>query len=80
MIEKLNIRSLEDLLVSEEEAEEKDEGIAIKNMGLLMFGERSGKLIAGSKIELLQRGCDGRDSDLFESGSDYQFSRTGSLY
>lgn len=39
LIEELNIRSLEDLLVSEGVAEEKDEGIAIKNIGLLMFGE-----------------------------------------
>ena len=31
LIEELNARSLEDLLVSEEVAEEKDEGIAIKN-------------------------------------------------
>lgn len=46
LIEELNVRSLEDLLVSEEVAEEKDEGIAIKNIGLLMFGERPDKLIA----------------------------------
>lgn len=32
LIEELNVRSLEDLLVSEEVAEEKDEGIAIKNI------------------------------------------------
>ncbi len=37
LIEELNVRSLEDLLISEEVAEEKDEGIAIKNIGLLMF-------------------------------------------
>ena len=54
LIEELNVRSLEDLLVSEEVAEEKDEGIAIKNIGLLMFGERPDKLIAGSKIELVR--------------------------
>ena len=54
LIEELNIRSLEDLLISEEVAEEKDEGIAIKNIGLLMFGERPDKLIAGSKIELVR--------------------------
>ena len=53
LIEELNVRSLEDLLVSEEVAEE-DEGIAIKNIGLLMFGERPDKLIAGSKIELVR--------------------------
>ncbi len=45
---------LEDLLISEEVAEEKDEGIAIKNIGLLMFGERPDKLIAGTKIELVR--------------------------
>lgn len=54
LIEELNVRSLEDLLVSEEVAEEKDEGLAIKNIGLLMFGERPDKLIAGSKIELVR--------------------------
>ena len=54
LVEELNVRSLEDLLVSEEVAEEKDEGIAIKNIGLLMFGERPDKLIAGSKIELVR--------------------------
>ncbi|MDE7445252.1 MAG: putative DNA binding domain-containing protein [Lachnospiraceae bacterium] len=54
LIEELNARSLEDLLVSEEVAEEKDEGIAIKNIGLLMFGDRPDKLISGSKIELVK--------------------------
>ena len=54
LIEELNVRSLEDLLISEEVAEEKDEGIAIKNIGLLMFGERPDKLIAGTKIELVR--------------------------
>ena len=54
LIEELNIRSLEDLLVSEDVAEEKDEGIVIKNIGLLMFGERPDKLIAGAKIELIR--------------------------
>lgn len=39
------MRSLEDLLVSEEVAEEKDEGIVIKNIGLLTFGKRPDKLI-----------------------------------
>lgn len=37
LIEELNVCSLEDLLISEKVAEEKDEGIAIKNIGLLMF-------------------------------------------
>lgn len=54
LIEELNTRSLEDLLISEEVAEEKDEGIVIKNIGLLMFGERPDKLIPGSKIELVR--------------------------
>ena len=54
LIGELNTRSLEDLLVSEEVAEEKDEGIAIKNIGLLMFGERPDKLIPGSKIEVVR--------------------------
>ena len=54
LIEEINVRSLEDLLVSEEVTEEKGEGIAIKNIGLLMFGERPDKLIAGSKIELVR--------------------------
>lgn len=54
LIEELNVRTLEDLLISEEVAEEKDEGIAIKNIGLLMFGDRPDKLIAGTKIELVR--------------------------
>ena len=54
LIEELNVRSLEDLLVSEEVAEKNEEGIAIKNIGLLMFGERPDKLIAGTKIELVR--------------------------
>lgn len=54
LIEELNVRSLEDLLVSEEVAEEKDDGIAIKNIGVLMFGERPDKLIPGTKIELVR--------------------------
>lgn len=54
LIEELDVRSLEDLLVSEEVAEEKDDGIAIKNIALLMFGERPDKLISGTKIELVR--------------------------
>ena len=45
---------VEDLLISEEVAEEKDEGIAIKIIGLLMFGEKPDKLIPGTKIELVR--------------------------
>ena len=54
LIEELNVRSLEDLLVSEEFTEEKDDGITIKNIGVLMFGERPDKLIPGTKIELVR--------------------------
>ncbi len=54
LIEELNVRPLEDLLISEDVAEEKDEGIAIKNIGLLMFGESPDKLIPGTKIELIR--------------------------
>lgn len=54
LVKELNIRSLEDLLISEEVAEEKDDGIAIKNIGVLMFGERPDKIIPGAKIELIR--------------------------
>lgn len=67
LIEELNIRSLEDLLVSEEVAEERDEEIAIKNIGFLMFGERPDKLIAGAKIELVRfHDVDAEASDFTE--------------
>lgn len=57
---------LEDLLISEEVAEDKDEGIAIKNIGLLMFGERPDKLIAGTKIELVRFHKEAEASDFTE--------------
>ncbi len=54
LIKEINNRSLEDLIVSEDVAIETDEGIAIKNIGLLMFAERPDKYIPGAKIELIR--------------------------
>ena len=54
LIKEINNRSLEDLIVSEDVAIETDEGIAIKNIGLLMFAERPDKYIPGAKIELVR--------------------------
>lgn len=44
----------EAILVSVKVAEEKDEGIAIRNIGLLILVERLDKLIARTKIELVR--------------------------
>lgn len=54
LIKEINNRSLEDFIVSEDVAIETDEGIAIKNIGLLMFAERPDKYIPGAKIELVR--------------------------
>lgn len=54
LIKEINARSLEDLIISEDVALETDEGIAIKNIGLLMFSERPDKYIPGAKIELVR--------------------------
>jgi len=50
----LNVRSLEDLLISLEVANETDTDIAIRNIGILMFAERPDKYIPGTQIDLVR--------------------------
>lgn len=50
----LNSRTLEDLLVSLEVANETDTDLAIRNIGILMFAERPDKLIPGAQINLVK--------------------------
>ena len=53
LINEMNIRSLEDLLLSLEVANETDTGIELRNIAVLMFADRPDKLIPGSKINLI---------------------------
>lgn len=50
----LNNRTLEDLLISLEVANETDMELAIRNIGILMFVERPDKLIPGAQINLVR--------------------------
>ena len=50
----LNNRTLEDLLISLEVANETDMELAIRNIGILMFAERPDKLIPGAQINLVR--------------------------
>ena len=50
----LNNRTLEDLLVSLEVANETDTDLAIRNIGVLMFSDRPDKLIPGALINLVK--------------------------
>ncbi len=50
----LNNRTLEDLLVSLEVANETDTDLAIRNIGILMFAERPDKFIPGAQINLVK--------------------------
>ena len=54
LIDEMNIRTLEDLLLSLEVANESDTGIELRNIAVLMFAERPDKLISGSYIDLIQ--------------------------
>lgn len=51
---RLNTRTLEDLLISLEIANETDMELAIRNIGILMFAERPEKLIPGAQINLVR--------------------------
>lgn len=50
----LNNRTLEDLLISLEVANETDMELTIRNIGILMFAERPDKLIPGAQINLVR--------------------------
>lgn len=54
LVDEMNNRSLEDLLLSLEVANETDTGIELKNIAVLMFAERPDKLIPGAQINLIQ--------------------------
>ncbi|MFI3211816.1 MAG: putative DNA binding domain-containing protein [Eubacteriales bacterium] len=54
LINEINSRTLEDLLVSLEVANETDTEIAIRNIGILMFAERPDKFIPGAQINLVK--------------------------
>ena len=54
LVEDLNDRKLEDLLVALEVANVTDVGIDIRNIGLLMFSERPEKFLPGAQIELIR--------------------------
>lgn len=54
LVDEMNSRTLEDLLISLEVANETDLGIELRNIAVLMFAERPDKLIPGAKIELIQ--------------------------
>lgn len=54
LIDELNNRTLEDLLISLEVANETDMELAIRNIGILMFAERPDKFIPGAQINLVR--------------------------
>ena len=54
LVSELNTRSMEDLLLSLEVANETDTDVEIRNIGLLMFGNRPDKLIPGAHIDLVR--------------------------
>lgn len=54
LMNELNSRTLEDLLLSLEVANESDTDLAIRNIGILMFSERPDKLIPGAQINLVK--------------------------
>ena len=66
LVEEINNRSLEDLLVSLEVANETDTGIELRNIAILMFAERPDKLIPGAQIDLIQF-----KSEEAEAGDDF---------
>ena len=53
LVNGLNDRSTEDLLLSLEVANETDDGLAIRNIGVLMFAERPDKFIPCTQIDLV---------------------------
>lgn len=54
LMNELNSKTLEDLLLSLEVANESDTDLAIRNIGILMFSERPDKLIPGAQINLVK--------------------------
>ena len=54
LVNQLKTDSIDDLLVSLEVANETDTDLAIRNIGVLMFGDRPHKLIPGAQIDLVR--------------------------
>lgn len=54
LVEELNNRTLEELLVSMEVANFTDTGIDVRNIGIMMFAEHPEKFMPGAKIELIR--------------------------
>ncbi len=54
LIEEVNTRTMEELLLALEVANETDTDIEIRNIGVLMFTERPDKLIHGAQIDLVK--------------------------
>jgi ATP-dependent DNA helicase RecG len=54
LVNELNSRSLEDLLLSLEVANETDTDLAIRNIAILMFSERPDKFIPGAQVNLVK--------------------------
>ena len=54
LAKELNSRTIQDLLVSLEVANETDTEIELRNIAVLMFAERPDKLIPGAQIDLVK--------------------------
>lgn len=54
LVTEMNSRTLEDLLISLEVANETDAELELRNIAVLMFAERPDKLIPGAKINLIK--------------------------
>ncbi len=66
LAEEINARTLEDMLLSLEVANETDTGIALRNIAVLMFADRPDKWIKGAQIDLVRfRTEDAEASDDF---------------
>lgn len=66
LVEELNSRTIEELLIAMEVANETDTGIDIRNIGIMMFGEHPEKFLSGAQIELIRfHSADAEASDDF---------------
>ena len=62
----INKKSMEDMLLALEVANATDVGVEIRNIGLLMFGDRPEKFLPGAQIELIRfHSTDAEGSDDF---------------
>ena len=67
LVDEMNNRSIEDLLVSLEVANETDTGVELRNIALLMFSEHPEKYIPGTQINLVHfKSVDAEAADDFE--------------